>query len=159
MAKLKWISAVALAGLFSLSSDSPSQAARESGTRQAVLAAVGEVHDGVLAALARDPRYAIKDASDRIEATATQTDKPYTIVALISRSTNEESELEVVYQGNGSADEKKRVESDFLRQVVEAIKYAETGYNRAPDLKSPLDEGPKADSTPRVPAVDNVRRY
>lgn len=158
MAKLRWLSAVALAGLLSMSSDSPSQA-RESGTKQPVLAAVGEVHDGVLAALARDPRYSIKDGGDRIEATVTQSDKPYAIVALIRRDTNEESELEIVYQGKASSDEKSRIEGDFLRQAVEAIKYAETGYNRAPDLKSPLDEGPRADSSPRVPAVDNVRRY
>ncbi len=134
--------------------------AKDSGLKQRLLASPGEVHDGVIAVLGQDPRYEVKDSGDRLEGRIAEGENPYSVLAVIRKGGDtEQTELEIVYQGQGSSEQKRAFERGFLRQVTEAIKYAETGYNRLPDLKSPLDVGPRADNTPRVPAVDDVRRY
>ncbi len=128
------------------------------GTSRAMLASAGEVHDAVRVLFSQDPRIQIQDAKDEVSASWLDGTQPVKVTAVFTQGPSaDESDVEVICEGPRSADERRRVEEQWLDKIPSSVKYY--GLQIPPDLRSPLDEGPRAALPDEVPSVDRFRRY
>lgn len=128
------------------------------GTRSTLLAKKGEVHDALMAIISRDPQYEVVDAGDVVTARFLKGNQPWTLTAYLEPgSSGDETDVEIVCQGPNDGAEKRRTEREWLGKLPEAVKYL--ALDHVPDLRTPLDEGPRATEAPAVPSIDRARRY
>lgn len=117
------------------------------GTKRTLLAKKGEVRDALMALAARDPKHAVKEQGDgdviEVEGVFTAYLEPGPL--------GDETDVELICKAGREA------EKEWLDKLPEAVKYL--ALDHVPDLRSPLDEGPRAVLPPVVPEIDAVRRY
>lgn len=149
--------ALAAALLLGLARPAPA-AMRPHGTQRALLASVGDIHDALIVLLSQDPRIAIQDGKDVVRASWLDGTQPTTLTAYLTPGpSGDQSVLELVCEGPRSSHERRQIERQWLDRIPESVKYY--GLQLPPDLRSPLDEGPRAQLPDEVPSVDRFRRY
>jgi hypothetical protein len=131
---------------------------RAKGTSRPMLASPGEIHDAVVALFGQDPRVTVQDGKDLIVASWLDGTQPIKLTAKISAGpTDDQSGIEILCEGPRAEGERRRLETEWLDRIPSSIKYY--GLQVPPDLRSPLDEGPRAELPPTVPSIDQFRRY
>lgn len=142
-------------GLFAACASAPKVSEGHGGTRRTLLAKTGEVHDALLTLFNRDPQYTVKDLGDlQIEVSYLVGNQPVTLTAYMDPGpVGDDTDVEIICTGPNH----RKVEEDWMGKLPEAVKYL--AMDNAPDLHSPLDEGPRAVLPPAVPSIDGVRRY
>jgi hypothetical protein len=151
-------SSVALAGCATSSTNA--RAARQShgGTTRTMLASFGDVHDALVAMLSRDPAFTVKDGFAIVTAEYAKGAERYTVTSYLAPGPSEDqTDVEVICQGIGPGFDGRKLEEAWLDKLPQAVRYS--ALAAPPDLRSPLDVGPRAEPAAKVPAVDDVRRY
>lgn len=128
------------------------------GVSRALLASEGEVHDAVVVLFAQDPRVKIVDAKHAVQASWRQNDQEIVLTAYFAPGFSEDqSTVEVVCTGPASAQVRRRLEEEWIGKIPASLKYY--GLQIPPQMRTPLDEGPRAELPDEAPTVDQIWRY
>lgn len=128
------------------------------GTRRTLLAKKGEIRDALMTLVTRDPQYTVTEAGDTVNVAFRNGSEQWGLTAYLEPGdSGDQGDIEIVCQGPATEEARRKLEKEWLDKLPEAVKYL--ALDHVPDLRSPLDEGPRAVLPSVAPAVDAVRRY